>query len=171
MLQTVLDQLVEADGVHEERPVDSIDGLGRDACVEQDQTVDAVARDRVLMFRLEDDTWDVKVLSVLQRLVDPRFEHLGAHLDLPVFRLEAGALGLDLCLVNSLACRSRRVRLVSDGRSACLEWFVALATATASRATELERCESACNCASILAVHVLAQLLMDDGDVQEAFEG
>ena len=77
MLQAVLDQFVETDGVDEERSVNTVDGVRRDSGAEQDQSVDLVARDRLLMLWLQDDAWDVQVLGVLERLVDPGLSTLG----------------------------------------------------------------------------------------------
>ena len=48
------------------------------------------------MLWLQNDTWDVEMLSILQRFVDPSLEHLRAHLDLTILRLEASALRLYL---------------------------------------------------------------------------
>ena len=95
VLKAVLDELVEADRVDEEGAVDALDGLGLDARVDQDEAVDAVASARFLVLGLQDDAWDVQVLRILQRLINPRLEHLRTHLDLTVLGLEAGALRLN----------------------------------------------------------------------------
>ena len=39
------------------------------------QPVDVVAGQRVLLLRLEDDTWDVQVFSIRQRFIDPRLNY------------------------------------------------------------------------------------------------
>ena len=95
VLKAVFDELVEADRVNEEGAVNALDGLGLDARVDQDEAVDAVASDRFLVLGLQDDAWDVQVLRILQRFIDPRLEHLRTHLDLTVLGLEAGALRLN----------------------------------------------------------------------------
>ena len=96
MLQASLDQLIKANRVDEETPVDSVNVIRWNACVCQDQTVDSVPRNGVLMLRLEDHPWDVQMLSILQRLVDPGLNNFGTHLHLPVLGLEAGLLWLYL---------------------------------------------------------------------------
>jgi hypothetical protein len=81
VLKTFLDQLIEADRVHEERAENAVNHLVRDACIRQGQAVYPIPRDRVLVLRLKDHTWNVQVLCVLERFVDPSFQHLRVHLD------------------------------------------------------------------------------------------
>ena len=95
VLKAVFDELIEADRVDEEGTVDALDGLGLDARVDQDEAVDAIASAWFLVLGLQDDAWNVQVLRILQRLIDPRLEHLRTHLDLTVLGLEAGAFGLN----------------------------------------------------------------------------
>lgn len=47
------------------------------------------------MLGLEDHAGDVEMLSVLERFIDPGFQHFRAHLHLFVDRLEPGVFGLD----------------------------------------------------------------------------
>ena len=117
VLKAVLDELVEADRVDEEGAVDALDGLGLDARVDQDEAVDAVASAWFLVLGLQDHAWNVQVLRILQRLIDPRLEHLRTHLDLTVLGLEAGALRLNFLgeihrLRHGLSCCSNGALLV-----------------------------------------------------------
>jgi len=64
------------------------------------------------MFGLEDQTWDVEMLCVCERVVYPSFKNFCIHLNLVVSNLEAGAgsgsgdtdsfLFADFCDVNFL---------------------------------------------------------------------
>ena len=108
------------------------------------------------MLWLQDDAWDVQVLSVLERLVDPSLQHFGAHLNLAVLRLEASAFGF----------YNGRMWLLSIGAASCClcGGFDGLRTSAAAllSATELKRRQAAGDSASILAVHVFPQLLRDN---------
>ena len=105
------------------------------------------------MLWLQDDAWDVQVLGVLERLVDPSLQHFGAHLNLAILRLEASAFGF----------YNGRIRLSIRAASCCLgcgfDW---LRTSAAALATELEGRQAAGDSASVLAVHVFPQLLRDN---------
>ena len=71
MLETLLDELVEANRIYEECPVDSVDQIILDSCFPKLKSVDTVTRDWVLVLWLEDDTWYVEVLCIIESLVDP----------------------------------------------------------------------------------------------------
>ena len=96
VLQAVLDKLVEADRVDKERAVDSIDRLYGDAGLGQYHSVYTVTIDWILVLWLQNNAWDVQMLGVLKRLIDPGLEHLWTHLHLLVLALESGALRHDL---------------------------------------------------------------------------
>lgn len=156
MLQAVLDQFVEADGVDEEGSVDTVDGVCRDPGAEQDQPVNLVSRDRLLMLGLQDDAWDVQVFGVLERLIDPSLQHFGAHLNLAVLRLEASAFGFYNGRVGLLS-----IRAASYCLGCGFDGLRASAAALLS-ATELKGRQAAGDGASVLAVHVFPQLLRDN---------
>jgi hypothetical protein len=59
-----LDKLVESDRVHKETSKDSIDCSVWNASVGQGVAVDSIARDRILMFRLQNNSRYVKVLRI-----------------------------------------------------------------------------------------------------------
>jgi hypothetical protein len=69
-----LDHFVETDRVHEEAPEDTIHSGIRDARIGEGQSVDTIARNRILMFWLQNYTWDVQMLGISQSLVKPGFE-------------------------------------------------------------------------------------------------
>ena len=168
VLQAAFDQFIEAHRVDEEGSIDTIDDLNRDASIRQNYSVDTVAIDGVLVLGLKDDAWDVEVLCVLQCLIDPRLQYLWAHLHLLVFALEASALSFLFsggAIIGSSCCHCQILitlyRLV----------FAIGSAATRSWRLKVEITRHAFRSSAILAVHLLAQLLGYDGDVQEALEG
>lgn len=95
------------------------------------------------MLRLQNYPWDVQVLSVLKRFIDPRFQNFGRHLYLPICRLEPGAFDLRLLL---LAHFMRRLRIAKSQVSSIVFR------------------------PAILTVNVLSKLLCHNRDIQEALE-
>ena len=65
MLEALFQQLVEANGIHEERLVDAVDSLGREALAVQLHAFDAVATYGFLVLGLENDARNVQVLRIL----------------------------------------------------------------------------------------------------------
>ena len=106
MLQTLLDQFIETDGVDKESSVDTVNELIRDVGVRQHQSVDTVPRNRLHMLRIEQHSRDVKVLGILQGLINPRLQYFMRHLDLTVLRIEARALVLLLDFFANLMVTS-----------------------------------------------------------------
>ena len=108
------------------------------------------------------------MLSILERFIDPCFEHLGAHLHLLILALEAGTLRLHLAYVIA----DSTLFDASDS----FEWstFIGLATGpiTTGRGSSRTKFEvsSGCKIVATLTVHLLAHLLKDDRGVKEAFE-
>jgi len=101
------------------------------------------------------------MLSILKRFIDPRFEHLGAHLYLLILALEAGTLRLHLTLV------------VDDslGRFAPLGRPTSASPTTRRGIDRIEFYVSSCwKTDATLTLHLLAHFLKDDGGVKEAFE-
>ena len=66
--------LKEANWVNEKCAVNSIDFFTRQAWIHEIDSIYAVARDWILMFRFRYNTWNVKMLCILKCLVNPRFE-------------------------------------------------------------------------------------------------
>ena len=65
MLEALLEQLVEANGIDEERLVDAVDGLGREPLTVQLHSLYAIATDWFLVLRLQNDARNVQMLRVL----------------------------------------------------------------------------------------------------------
>ncbi len=103
MRHDLLQQLIEANRIDEERPVNAIDIRWVDVCFVQGWAIDAVASDRQLVFWCQNYTWDVEMLGVLERFVDPVLENFGAHLDLTIFWSEAGRFSV--CWVRAFNWR------------------------------------------------------------------
>ena len=169
MLQAVLDKLVEADGVDKQRAVDSIDRLYRDAGLGQYHSVNAVTIDWILVLWLQNNAWDVQMLGVLKRLIDPGLEHLWTHLHLLVLALESGALRHDLSGATTEStlfanCCHLDIHGCLDSTSR-----PTISLAVCLTRSKIEVCTS-CNRVSILALHLLAQLLSYDRNVKKAFE-
>ena len=57
--KTIFDELVEANGIDEERLVDAVDGLGREPLTVQLHSLYAIATDRFLVLRLQNDARNV----------------------------------------------------------------------------------------------------------------
>ena len=100
MLQTAIDQLVEAHRVDEQRSVNSGDRVRLYSVVVEQDSIDTVSRDRCHVLRFENNAWDVEVLCIQQSLIDPRFKHFGAHLIVAALALEPGTLGINLLLIR-----------------------------------------------------------------------
>jgi len=45
------------------------------------------------VLRVEQHAWNVEVLRILQRFVNPRLKHFRTHVDLSILRLETRSLG------------------------------------------------------------------------------
>jgi hypothetical protein len=60
----LLDKLIETHRVDEETAKDSVNSRIRNPCIGQGQTVDSIARNRVLMLWFKNYSWDVKMLSI-----------------------------------------------------------------------------------------------------------
>ena len=110
------------------------------------------------MFRLQNHTWDVQMLGILQSLIDPGLDDFWAHLHLSVFGLEASFLGLDFGAVSFL----------EDSRVG-LGGLRVTPAAPGQSSSELKRSVAARGRA-VLAVHIFPHLLRHDRDVEEAFE-
>lgn len=95
MLQTFLHEFVKTDWVNEKGTVNSIDQVRGNTRIREGHAVNAVPGDGVFVLRFEDHAGDVEMLSVLERFIDPGFQHFRAHLHLFVDRLEPGVFGLD----------------------------------------------------------------------------
>ena len=65
VLKALLDQFVKAYRVDEQGSVNAVDSLAWHTGVDEVKAGDAVARRWVLVFRLQNDAWDVEVLCVL----------------------------------------------------------------------------------------------------------
>ena len=150
MRHNLLQQLIEANRIDEERPVNAIDIRWVDVCFVQGWAIDAVASDRQLVFWCQNYTWDVEMLGVLERFVDPVLENFGAHLDLTIFWSKAGRFSV--CWVSTFNWRDGSVFTT-----------LVLLWAEFERVTIEEG-------SAILAVHLLTKLLGDDWDVLEASE-
>ncbi len=91
VLQNLSDELIEPNRINKQGSVHPISQIVRNSKQLEGNAVDAVARNGVFMFGLEDQTRDVKVLRVCESVVDPGFKHFRSHLHLVVLRLEACA--------------------------------------------------------------------------------
>ena len=100
VLETLLDELIEANRIYEERPVDSVDQIVLDTCFPELKSIDTVTRNWILVLRLEDHTWDIEVLCVIESLIDPCLKDLVGHLHLPVLRCKASVLWLYFALIE-----------------------------------------------------------------------
>jgi len=79
MLEALFHQLVKSDGINEQGTENAIHHVIGDASISQSEPVDAIPRDGVLMLWLQNDTWNVKVLCILECFVNPRFKNFGIH--------------------------------------------------------------------------------------------
>ena len=149
MLKAFVQELVKPNTVHEQATVHTIDLIWRDALGDQLLSVNLIPLNGHLLLGLENDARNVEVLGILKSLIDPRLQHLGAHVEAASCWLGAASeFGFE-CHLAFLSCiigsgRGGRFRACSDCRTVV---------------------------SSALAGEVLSQLLGHDRDVQEALEG
>jgi hypothetical protein len=105
----------------------------------------------------ENNAWNIKMLRILQRLIDPLFKDLWTHLNLSILLLESGSFRLDL---------GRAVRFCSTWTS--LNGLFAPSSTVSTCRAEL-KCSSLA-CASILTIHTFSHFLVTHGDIKETFE-
>lgn len=77
--QAFLDEFVEADAVDEESTIDAVNGIVVHARLVKVTPINSISRNRLSVVRLKDAAWDVEMLSILQRLVDPSLQNHRVH--------------------------------------------------------------------------------------------
>ena len=75
----LLNQFIEPNWIDKQGTVHSVYSLIRDASISQSQSINSIARDWILMFWLQNNSWDVKVLCICKSLVNPSFHDFGIH--------------------------------------------------------------------------------------------
>jgi len=91
MLQNLSYKFIEPNRINKQGSIHPISQIVRNTKQLEGNAVDAVARNGVFMFGLEDQTWNFQMLRVCESVVDPRFKHFHSHLHLVVLRFETCA--------------------------------------------------------------------------------
>ena len=75
MLQSFVQHFIKADRVNEKTSVDSVNHVHINILAVQIKPVDIVASEGRLLAWLEHDSWNIQMLRVGQRFINPRLKH------------------------------------------------------------------------------------------------